>query len=227
MHRILFHTGSLPIYSYGFMVAIGFVVAILVGVRYGKSRGFATDQVIKLENLIFITGIIGSRLLYVVTHPGKYYNNPLDIMNLTSGGLAWHGAIIASIFSMYYFSRKEKFPFWDVGDLAMLCGIVGLSFGRIGCFLHGCCYGKPATVFWAVVFPGVDNIPRHPAQLYEVFLDFIVFIILLQIWKKRNFSGEVFCCFLGFYSVVRFFTEFFRDTAPPFLLISLTLMYLS
>ena len=221
MHKILFHVGKFPVYSYGFMIAIGFVFAIICGIKYGKFRGFKSEQVLKMENTVFISGIIGARILYIIFNLEIYGSDPLRIFNLWSGGLSWYGGVVAGILAMVWFSRKEKIPFLDVADLSVISGILGLTFGRIGCFLNGCCYGKASDLPWAVVFPAHGSFTRHPTQIYEAILDFIIFLILIYLWNRNRFRGEVFASFLCLYSLTRFFVEFFRENTmgfTPFLL---------
>jgi len=221
MYTVLFHIGSVPVYSYGFMIALGIIAALLLGIKCGKFRGFTSLQVINLINTAFLSGVIGARLLYVLFNLRAYCDSPLNIFHVWSGGLSWHGGVLAGLAGITLYARKEKLSLWDTWDFAVLTGILGLTFGRVGCFLHGCCYGKITDLPWAVVFPAHGPCGRHPTQIYEGILDLIIFLILLRLWKKNNFRGEVLCYFLGLYSAARFFVEFFRDNTAgftPFLL---------
>ncbi|OQA18177.1 MAG: Prolipoprotein diacylglyceryl transferase [bacterium ADurb.Bin363] len=218
MHRVLFHVGSLSVYSYGFMIALGLIFALFIGIKYGKDRGINSDQIILLVICTFFSGVIGSRILYIILNYTHYAGDPLRTLNIRTGGLAWHGGVIGGLIFIIWFSKKMKLSLWDMMDIGVICGILGLAFGRIGCFLNGCCYGKISSVPWAVVFPNLGRFPRHPTQIYECILDIIVLLVLLYIWKRHRFSGEVFCYFTGLYSVVRFIVEFFRDGSNPILI---------
>lgn len=213
MHKVLFYIGSVPVFSYGFMIAVGFLFSILLGIKLGKARGINSEKVIQLENLVLLTGIIGARLLYVLLNFEKYADNPVRIIDIRSGGLSWHGGVIVGIISIYLFARKEKLPFRDISDLSMISGLFGLAFGRVGCFLHGCCYGKTTGLPWGTVFPDQGMIPRHPTQIYECILDLLILFILIYLWKRNKFGGEVTCAFIGLYSLARFIVEFFRENS--------------
>ena len=215
MHKILFHIGSIPVYSYGFMASLGVIAAFICGIICGKDRNFKTDKTIYLILFVFLSGLAGAKILYIILHLNNFIDSPLEIFHITGSGLAWHGGVAGGIIFMIWFSKKEKIPFLDVADLSVLCGTLGLVFGRTGCFLNGCCYGKPSDLPWAVISPRAGDIPRHPTQIYESLLVMIVFFILLSLWKKNRYKGEVFCAFLFLYSIVRFTVEFFREHFLP------------
>lgn len=215
MHKILFHIGSTPVYSYGLMVSLGVIAAFICGIICGKDRNFKTDKTIYMILFVFLSGLAGAKILFIILHLNNFTDLHDGIFHITGSGLAWHGGVAGGILFMIYFSRTEKIPFFDVADLSVLCGILGLVFGRIGCFLNGCCYGKPSSLPWAVIFPRAGDFPRHPTQIYESSLDLVVFLILLYLWKKNRYRGEVFCGFILLYGLVRFTVEFWREHFLP------------
>jgi phosphatidylglycerol:prolipoprotein diacylglycerol transferase len=135
-----------------------------------------------------------------------------------SGGVFQGGLTFGVIYALWYFRRK-KIPTWPAADLVAPALALGHGFGRLGCFSAGCCYGNECALPWAAVFKneyaadltGVHlNTPLHPVQLYEAILNFINFGILTIILKKKKFDGQVFAFYIINYSVIRFFTEYFR-----------------
>jgi prolipoprotein diacylglyceryl transferase len=135
----------------------------------------------------------------------------LKIINIRNGGLAWHGGILGAIAGIVIFSVFSRVSFWKLIDIMSPSVMIGLAIGRWGCFFNGCCYGKPTDFFLGTVFPDIDNIPRHPAQIYESLFDLVIFYILNIINKKKKFDGQTFCYLIAFYSVARFVVEFFRE----------------
>ena len=128
------------------------------------------------------------------------------------------GLTFGVIFAIFYF-RKKKIPLWPVSDLIAPAIALGHGFGRLGCFSAGCCYGRSCSLPWGTVFKsdyahqltGIPlNAPLHPVQLYEAALNFLNFLVLFKIFKKKKFAGQVFCFYIINYSVIRFFTEYFR-----------------
>ena len=201
MHPILLKFGPLTIYSYGVMVALGFGIgSILV---YRRAAEFKVDKgiVLDLFIVILISGIIGARLFYVSLDLGYYARQPLEILNLSKGGLAWFGGFFAALVAAAFCSRKWKLNFWTVADLAAPYVALGQAFGRVGCFLNGCCYG----------------IGRHPVQLYSVAMLFAIFVVLVMWQRRRRFEGEVFLGYSLLYSFKRFFIEFLRGDNPKVL----------
>jgi len=214
LHQILFKIGEFKIYSYGVMMVLGYF--FVLGFVYYNAYKIDMDQndAVDLTIFTFISGILGSRIIYVLLNLKKY-NSFLDIFEFQKGGLSWHGGLLGGILAILIYCWIKKYNPFKALDLLMTPTIFGLGIGRIGCFLNGCCYGKPTSVPWAMTFPAHKHpIPVHPTQLYEMILDFVVFFFLLYWWKKRKFNGENSLMMLGLYSVVRFAVEFFRYNSP-------------
>jgi len=221
MHRILFtlqlpFIGPLDIYTYGVVMVIGFVIALTWALKYSKPKDIKPEEVMDFSIYLLISGIIGARLIHVIINYHEYsLSDPLTIINLRKGGLAWYGALIGAILGGFLYSKVSKISFWKLADMVSAPSMVGLAIGRIGCFLNGCCYGKVTDLPWGVEFPEAypPGTQRHPTQIYESLLDLAVFYILHKVIEKRKkFHGETFCYFIGLYSLVRFIVEFFRET---------------
>lgn len=209
MKPVLIEIGYFTIYSYGLMLAIGFILATAFAMRAANKNGINAGKILDLCLFILITGIIGSRILYVALNWPYFSANPADIILLNKGGLAIYGGFALAIPASVWFIKKSNLPFWKTADLLSPYIALAQSVGRIGCFLNGCCYGKPTDIFLGVYFPG-KIFKVHPAQLYSAAGLFIIFLILTSSYKKRRSDGTVFLLYLILYSVFRFFIEMLR-----------------
>lgn len=201
MHPILFKIGSFNIYSYGVMVALGFALATFLIYKKAPQFNIDKDRIVDLTTIMLISGIAGGRLFYVFLNSGYYLSNPMEIADLSRGGLVWYGGFLSAILAMSVYLAKYKIRFWQAADLVAPFLALAQAIGRIGCFLNGCCYG----------------IGRHPVQLYASASLFAIFVIL-SIWqKRRHFTGEVFLGYCILYSTKRFLMEFLRGDNPRIL----------
>lgn len=161
--------------------------------------------------------VLGGRLGYVLFYKPSYYlANPLDILKVWQGGMAFHGGVLGVIVAIYLFSRLRKLSFLRMGDLVCAVVPIGLFFGRIANFINGELWGRPAPdVPWAFVFPHGGDVPRHPSQLYEAVLEgLVLFIVLHLLWRVtalRERQGFIAGAFLAGYGISRFIVEFFRE----------------
>tara|TARA_B100000902_G_scaffold388677_1_gene434687 strand:- start:1734 stop:2513 length:780 start_codon:yes stop_codon:yes gene_type:complete len=163
-----------------------------------------------------IFGIIfGGRLGYVIFYNFDYYiNNLLDIFKIWEGGMSFHGGLIGIIISSIIFAKKTGDNTFIYMDLVALVAPIGIFFGRIANFMNSELYGIPSTAPWAVIFIKIDKLGRHPSQLYEALLEGIILFLILFYINKKNFhkkDGFISALFLIFYSIFRFFLEFFRE----------------
>tara|TARA_A100001011_G_scaffold204589_1_gene212825 strand:- start:1282 stop:2037 length:756 start_codon:yes stop_codon:yes gene_type:complete len=162
-----------------------------------------------------IVGIIlGGRLGYVIFYNIDFYiRNPLEIFMIWTGGMSFHGALIGIIISSYFFSKKNKQQIFFFLDLVAISSPIGIFFGRIANFVNGELIGKTTDANWGVIFPLIDNYPRHPSQLYEAFLEGILLFFLMNlIYFRKNYKiGDCSYSFLIFYGILRIISEFFRE----------------
>ena len=158
--------------------------------------------------------IIGGRLGYVLFYNFSYYiNNILDIFKIWQGGMSFHGGLLGIIVASILFAKKNNQDLFVYTDLVSLVAPIGIFFGRLANFINSELYGKVTEVPWAVTFVQVDNLSRHPSQLYEAIFEGIILFILLLYFRSKNFlakPGLISGLFLIFYSVFRFCIEFFR-----------------
>jgi phosphatidylglycerol:prolipoprotein diacylglycerol transferase len=215
MYPDLFSLGPLTIHTYGIFVAFGFTTGILVAVKLGRRQGFPAQQVFDMAFIMIVYAIMGSRAIYVVSHLSYYITHPLDIMKIWQGGLVFSGGLLAVVPIMAWYLRRYHLSFWKVGDLWAPAIALGQGIGRIGCFMAGCCYGKPTDLPWGVVFNRPNSlapqgIPLHPTQVYGFLSGTLIFLILLIITMKKEFKGQVFVWFLILHSTSRLLLERFR-----------------
>jgi phosphatidylglycerol:prolipoprotein diacylglycerol transferase len=158
--------------------------------------------------------IIGGRLGYVLFYNFNYYiNNIFDIFKIWQGGMSFHGGLLGIIIASILFAKKYNQDPFIYNDLVSLVAPIGIFFGRLANFINSELYGKVTEVPWAVTFIQVDNLPRHPSQLYEAIFEGIILFMLLLYFKNKNFlakPGLISGLFLIFYSIFRFCIEFFR-----------------
>ena len=197
-------------------------MAYIIGITLGWflcKKIFNKNQNIneKFDDYItyMIIGIIaGGRLGYVIFYDFNYYtNNILDILKIWQGGMSFHGGLIGVILATILFAKKHNQDSFLYMDLVALVAPIGIFFGRLANFINSELYGIPAEVPWAVTFVQVDNLARHPSQLYEAILEgIILFLLLLYFWKKNYLekTGLLSSLFLVFYSIFRFIAEIFR-----------------
>jgi phosphatidylglycerol:prolipoprotein diacylglycerol transferase len=215
MYPELFSIGPLTLHSYGLFVGLGFLAALLIAMRTERSYALAPQQVLDIGFIMLISALVGSRLLYVLMNFSFYVRHPLGLLEIWHGGLVFSGGALCAIGSLIWYARRHSLSVLDLGDLWAPAAAAGQGFGRIGCFMAGCCYGKPADVPWAVVFTNPKslaplNVPIHPTQLYHSVSGFFLFGILMFIHRKKSYSGQVILWYLLLHSFGRLFIERFR-----------------
>jgi len=213
--------------------SLAYIAGILIGWVYCKKKLIKDQKILDLFD-DFITYailgiIVGGRIGYVLFYNFKYFfNNPIEILFVWNGGMSFHGGLIGVIIASNLFSKLNKVNTFIFLDLVSLSAPIGIFFGRIANFINSELYGTPTEVPWSVKFIAVDDVNRHPSQLYEAFLEGIVLFFMLQFILKKNFAkktGQISCLFLVLYSFFRIITEFFRtpDLHIGYLFFNLTL----
>jgi phosphatidylglycerol:prolipoprotein diacylglycerol transferase len=224
MYPILFQFGSFHIYAYGFFIVVGFATAAFLAVlKIRKSNiGVSFENIVDLFFYTVLSGLIGSRLLFVLVNFDVYRENPMQIFKIWEGGLIFYGGLVLAVIFAFWYMKWHRLPIWKLADLFSPLIALGLSFGRMGCFFAGCCYGKETSLPWAVVFRNPDslarlNVPLHPTQLYDAANGLVIFFFLSWMEKRKAFDGQIFCLFLFLYAITRFFIEIFRGDPRGFL----------
>ena len=213
---VAIHLGSFGIHWYGLMYLLGFACFILLGrVRLRSLNRAGWDNQL-LDDLLFygVLGVVfGGRLGEVLFYsPGYYFSHPLKILAVWEGGMSFHGGFLGVLIAMLLFARSRNIQWLALMDFIAPLVPLGLGFGRIGNFINGELWGRPTDVPWGMVFPQVDNLPRHPSQLYEFALEGIVLFMLLWLYSsKPRPVGAVSGLFLIGYGSFRFVGEFTRN----------------
>lgn len=216
MHPILVQLGPVPIHTYGFLIALGFILAVQVMQRLAIRSGIDPD---KMQDLVFgglLIGFIGARLVFVLTRLSYFAENPIDIFKVWEGGLVFYGGPLATTPFIIWFTRKHKFPVWKTFDAIGPGLALAHAFGRFGCLAAGCCYGRPTNAGWGVrldselVDPASRGILLHPTQLYESVSLLILFAGLLVVFKRKRFDGQVALVYFMAYPIIRSIIEIYR-----------------
>lgn len=217
MHPILFSFGPVHLYSFGVLVAIGVLCAVLLLKANARRVSIQPDTVVDLAIATVVGGFIGARLFYVVQYWDFFLQSPLDIIKIWEGGIVLYGGLIGGLLGFSIFVRLKRLPFLVSLDLFVPALALAQGFGRIGCFLNGCCFGEVTEVPWSVQFPFLDY-RVHPTQLYEAIFCFLLATFLLFLWRKHLRAGAVAAAYFILYPMGRFLFEFFRgDNAKSFL----------
>jgi len=213
MHPVIYRLGPITLYSYGFMVAAGFIIATLLASRQASRFNIPQDRVTTLSLVVLISGILGARVLYVLLNLREYIANPLEIFMITHGGLAFFGGIAAAFLAGLIYARRARLSVYDIADLLAPYIALGHSMGRIGCLLNGCCFGRPSGGTFGIMFR--DGVIRVPTQLYSSLYLLFLYMLLRVFLQFRQFKGQVFFLYLMFYSAWRVAIENFRDDNMP------------
>ncbi|MEO0072429.1 MAG: prolipoprotein diacylglyceryl transferase [candidate division WOR-3 bacterium] len=219
MHPILIRILGVNIYSYGFFLFISFLVGIKLVEARAKRFGVSSDVVNNLALIVLASVIVGARLLYVAFHWDEFQNDLIGIIAFWRGGLGglmFFGGFVLALLSGILYVKKEKLPLAQMLDAVTPAIVLGEGFTRIGCFLNGCCFGKPTNLPWGVIFPKYSPAGEifcekiHPTQLYSSLAGFSLFGLVLILERKKLKSGVLFGIILSLYNLFRFLIDFIR-----------------
>ena len=212
--------GPISIRWYGLLFALAFVAGFKILQWMYKRENKPVIDVEQVAVYMILGTVIGARLGHCLFYNPEYYlSHPLEILMVWKGGLASHGAAIGILISIYIYTKKKKESFIALLDKIVILVALGGSFIRLGNLFNSEIIGKPADVPWAFIFTSVDNVPRHPTQLYESLAYLIIFFILISIYKKKSGklnNGFIFGLFLILLFTFRFFVEFLKENQSPF-----------
>ncbi len=216
------------------MMFIAFVVGIWIAHRRGVKRGLGENTIVDFSTAIIISGLLGSRVLYVFTHLSEYRGHWLDIVSpiqsdgtIGYAGLVLLGGVILSFITVVVFARIRKLNLLTILDVFAPSLAIGIAIGRIGCYLNGCCFGNPTDLPWGVVFPHgslagyiYPGLHIHPTQLYATLYNTALFFGLLWAEERfRTFPGFTWSLFMIGYGILRFLNELLRYQEPGLRLI--------
>ena len=222
MHPILFKIGSFELASYGVMTALGYLAASLYLLPRTSKIKLDKDTFWNLIFIAFMGAILGAKLLFIlVTWPqldGSVWEKLMFFVRDFRYGFVFYGGMIAAVASLLVYMKKKHLPILQTADFMIVGLPLGHMFGRVGCFLAGCCHGKPTSLPWGVTFtdshslvsPDLLGVPVHPVQLYEAVGNLLIFFILHKLYNRPHKNGTVLLAYIACYGTLRFILEFFR-----------------
>jgi len=206
----------ITLHSYGFFLVVGFFLATWNACMEARRRGYDPNIILDMAMPMLVATVAMCRVLYIILNPHEFKNFG-EMLSIWGGGLSFHGSLVAAPMVIAYFAWSRKVPFTTLCDIVAPSVFLGYVFGRIGCFLNGCCYGSVCELPWAVHFPNLVNDPatalRHPTQLYSAILAFGLFVFMQRAKLKpafNRFPGQMSLLFFALYAVERGFIEIFR-----------------
>lgn len=210
----IFSLGPLTLRWYGLLYVSGLLIAYLLSER----RLLATGLLKKGDegkplNTILIGVVVGARLGYCLFYNFSYYAaHPLEVLYIWNGGLSFHGGLLGVMLALWFLGGQTSEGLYRWGDVFARYTPIGLGLGRLGNFMNSELVGRPTNGSWGMVFDRVDQLPRHPSQLYEACLEGLVLFLLLNwIGSRTQKTGVLFWTFIGFYGLFRFLLEFLRE----------------
>ena len=229
MHPILFRIGPFELRSYGVMLTIAFITAYILATKRAKKQKLPSDIILNITVIIVISAIVGSRLFYIASHTSKLtYKTILTAFlpiqadgTIGISGLSMMGGIALAILASFIYIKLKKLSFLKIADIIAPEFLLGVGITRIGCFLNGCCYGKPCQGFLCLVFS-----PNSPAgtqffgtpilatQLISSFMGFLLFAAVMLLERHKRFDGYSFALTLILYSVNRSIIDTIRYYSP-------------
>jgi phosphatidylglycerol:prolipoprotein diacylglycerol transferase len=224
---------GIKISTYGVLVALGLLLAYFVAIRLARSEGIPEGKAESVFIYAVIFGIVGSRIAFVIEHPEEI-KSFIDVIALWKGGVSFLGGLAGGILGALIAVKRHSLPLWKVADVSAPPLALAHSIGRLGCTAAGCCYGRPVPSaedvsvgihfmkdfpFFYIVFPSGSiaphGIPLYPTQILEAAGNFLIFLILIFLFRRKKFDGEVFSLYMLLYGAERFALEFYRGVTPP------------
>jgi phosphatidylglycerol---prolipoprotein diacylglyceryl transferase len=211
--------GPLTLHSYGFLLAVAFLAGLFVVSSQAKRARMDSTRLTDMAVWLLIAGLLGAKLLLVALDWRFYFRNTRELWSIFQSGGVFYGGLLAGIAVAVFFARRYKLPGWATADVLAPGVVIGQAIGRLGCFAAGCCFGKPASVPWAVTFTDAYaarqvgtpmDTALHPTQIYESLACFLIFFFLLWLAPRKSFHGQVVLTYAVLYSCFRFAVEFFR-----------------
>ena len=203
------------------MVALGFLAGLWTASRRAVLTGISSEKILDLGPWLIVGTIIGARALYVISYWREEFagRSIAEVFMVWRGGLVFYGGFIGASSACILYTRLNKLPLWKVADAVAPSIALGSVFGRIGCLMNGCCYGRECHLPWAITFPpgsrpAPPGIPLHPTQIYDSLLNLGLYVGLAALYRRKKFDGQVFAAYLVGYALCRSIVEFFRGDYP-------------
>jgi phosphatidylglycerol:prolipoprotein diacylglycerol transferase len=221
VHPEIFHWGFLHVRSYGLMLAVAFLIGTWVAVRESRRLGLDEDKIVTMILVVLVSSVLGARALYVVEHIQEFRREWGSMLALWQGGLTLYGGVVAGTTAGLVAAKRLGLPVWTAADALAPSFALGAAFGRVGCFLNGCCYGRPTQLPWGVVFPpesfaGLEFGPAavHPSQLYFAVAGLALFGIAWTLRRRLTVPGTLFWTVIVLFALVRIPLDLTRAYEP-------------
>lgn len=217
MHPEIFQLGFLHVRSYGLMLAIAFLVGTWIAIKEARRLGLDEDKIVSMILVVLVSSVLGARALYVVEHIQEFRREWGTMLALWQGGLTLYGGVVAGTLGGLVAAKRMGLPIWTAADALAPSFALGTAFGRVGCFLNGCCFGRPTMLPWGVVFPpesfaGLEFGPAavHPSQLYFAAAGVLLFGIAWTLRRRLSVPGTLFWTVIVLFALVRIPLDFTR-----------------
>jgi phosphatidylglycerol---prolipoprotein diacylglyceryl transferase len=220
MYPRLLELGPLTVYTYGVLLAAAYLLGLKLAMMRAKSRNLDQTRILDLGIYIIISALVGAKLLLLVTDFRTFTDNPRELLSLARSGGVFYGGLILAVTVALWYIRRIGLPLWTTCDVFAPGIALGHVVGRLGCLFAGCCYGKPASVPWAITFTdpfaatnvGTPlNVPLHPTQWYEAGAEALILLLLLGTERRgRPYPGRTFWLYILLYSISRYVIEIYR-----------------
>ena len=216
VHPIAFNLGPLTVHWFGICIALAFLAGMWTASRRAPLAGVSAEAITDLiVPWLLLGGILGARTMFVATYwRDEFAGKPFtEIFMIQRGGLVFYGGLIGAALAVVIYAEVKKLPLWKLADILAPSIALGSVFGRIGCLMNGCCYGRACELPWAIRFPedhSTNGIQIHPTQIYDSLLNLVLYVGLAWLFRRRKFDGQTFAVFLICYAVTRSTVELFR-----------------
>jgi phosphatidylglycerol---prolipoprotein diacylglyceryl transferase len=214
------------LHTYGVLIATGFLLAMTLVKEQAAREGEDPESTLDLCFKVLLAGLIGSRIVFIMTRWDYYSAKPIELLYFWKGGLVFYGGFILAAFYVAYYARQHRLNYFKFADIIIPYLALAHAFGRLGCVAAGCCFGKPTDLAWGVVFPegsmahsshlsqglisGGEALAVHPTQLYESGFEMVMFWLLVFIRPHKRFHGQLFLIWLAIYPIFRSTVELYR-----------------
>jgi phosphatidylglycerol:prolipoprotein diacylglycerol transferase len=238
MRQVLFKIpifGGLSVFGYGAMLVLAFISSTWLACWRARREHLDPDVIMDMAFWVFLSGMVGARLFYCVEYWGTEIQSLWEILQYWKGGIVYYGGLIGGTIAFFVYRRLRPFPLRPYMDVLAPSIAIGTMFGRLGCFLNGCCYGRVCELPWAVSFPmpspawlhhhelrmiptgAVESLAVHPTQIYSAIDGLVLLLLLSAFFPLRRRDGEVFALLIITYPITRFLIEFLRNDEGAFL----------
>lgn len=207
------------------MMALAFLAGLWTATRRARRANIPGDRIADVTLWLMLGAILGARIVYVTTYwKQEFADQPFaEVFMIQHGGLVYYGGLIGAVVAGIIAIRCLKLPLWKTADVFAPSIALGSVFGRIGCLLNGCCYGRTCDLPWAITFTNPQankysntplGVPLHPTEIYDALLNLLLYFFLAWMFRRKQFDGQIFATYLILYAVFRSIVEYFRGDYP-------------